>query len=179
MKTENDHQNGIDDSDRPSKTEVKRQMHALTDLGKDLCDLPFEKIKSAPVSERLTEAIAEFHKCRSFGAKKRQLMYIGKLMRSEEHEEISAWINGETLEQKQQVLTMHAAEQWRDKLIESPNALSDFIASYPDASQMGLNNLIRQTKIERDAKKPPKLYRQLYKKLFELIEKAQTSSEDS
>lgn len=179
MKTENDHENQIDDSDRPSKTEVKRQMHALTDLGKQLCDLPFEKIKGSPVSERLAEAIQEFHKCRSFGAKKRQLMYIGKLMRTEEHEEISAWINGETIEQKLQVLTMHAAEQWRDKLIENPLALSELIEAYPQASQLGLNNLIRQTKTEREAKKPPKLYRQLYKKLYELIEKAQNSTEDS
>lgn len=178
MKTENDHENEIDETDRPSKSEVKRQMHALTDLGKQLCDLPFEKIKSAPLSERLLEAVREYHRCRSFGAKKRQLMFIGKLMRQEEHEEIAAWMGGETLDQKLQVLTMHAAEQWRDKLLESPESLSALIEAYPGASQMGLNNLIRQAKVERDARKHPKLYRQLYKKLYELIEQAQTSGKD-
>ena len=96
-------------------------------------------------------------------------------MRTEEHEDIEAWIKGETVEQKLQVLHMHAAEQWRDRLLESPNELSDFIEAYPDAGRMGLNNLIRQAIQERASQKPPKLYRQLYKKIYELIENAQES----
>ncbi|HEX4843863.1 MAG TPA: ribosome biogenesis factor YjgA [Limnobacter sp.] len=170
MNTENDHNGDFDEDDRPSKSAVKRDMLALQDLGKTLCDLPFEKVKRAPVGERMLEAIAEFHKCRSFGAKKRQLQFIGKLMRQEEHEEIQAWVNGESIEQKLKTLHLHAAEEWRERLIENPALLVELIKAYPAAAQENLNPMIRQAAQERAANKPPRNYRQLFQIIYRLIE---------
>lgn len=159
----------IEGSEAPSKTAIKKEMQSLTDLGRELCLMSFEKVKKAPISEALLEAVAQYQKCRGFGAQKRHIHYVGKLMRSEEAEEIRLWLSGETVDQKLQTLNMHAAEQWRDRLIETPGALADFIEAYPEAAQAGLNPIIRQAALERQNRKPPKNYRQLYKKLYALI----------
>lgn len=177
MNSKNSDKDEIDDSDRPSKTAVKKEMLALTDLGKELCELPFDKVKRGPLSERLLEEISIFHKCRTFGAKKRQTQFIGKLMRNEDAEEIRAWIDGETVEQKMQVLHMHAAEQWRDELLARPEALAEFIDAYPDAAKLGLNQVIRAANQEKASNKPPKLYRQLYKQVYSLISQASSEEE--
>ena len=169
MNNQNDKPDNFDEDDRPSKSAVKREMLALQDLGKTLCDLPFEKVKKAPLGERMLEAIAEYHKCRSFGAKKRQLQFIGKLMRNEEHEDIEAWVNGESVEQKLKTLNLHAAEQWRDKLIAEPTLLAELIKAYPTAAQLNLNTVIRQAAAERTANKPPRNYRQLFQIVYGLI----------
>ena len=166
MKHENETQDDFDPNDPPSKSAVKREMLALRDLGKALCELPLEKVKKGPVSESLLEAIKDFHKAKGFGAKKRQMQYIGKVMRAEEAEEIQRWMNGDTVAQKLQVLHMHAAEHWRDLLIAEPKRLQELIEAYPNAASMNLNPLIRGTAQERAAHKPPKLYRQLYQTLY-------------
>ncbi len=173
MNTENDLSGDFDEDDRPSKSAVKRDMLALQDLGKTLCDLPYEKVKRAPLGERLLEAIGDYHKCKSFGAKKRQLQFIGKLMRQEEHEEIQAWVNGESVEQKLKTLHLHAAEEWRERLIENPALLAELIKAYPAAAQENLNPMIRQAAQERAANKPPRNYRQLFQIIYRLIEDQQ------
>ncbi|WP_257512226.1 ribosome biogenesis factor YjgA [Limnobacter parvus] len=170
MEPENEKQGEFEEYDRPSKSSVKRDMLALQDLGKTLCEMPFDKVKRAPIGERLLIEIAEFHKCKSFGAKKRQMQFIGKLMRDEEHEEVQAWVNGETVEQKLKVLHLHAAEQWRDRLIEDPGLLATFIESYPAAARENLNPIIRQAVQERAAKKAPRNFRQLFQIIYRLIE---------
>ena len=170
MEPENDKQGEFEEYDRPSKSAIKRDMLALQDLGKTLCEMPFDKVKRAPIGERLLQEIGEFHKCKSHGARKRQMQFIGKLMRNEEHEDIQAWVNGETVEQKLKVLHLHAAEQWRDRLIEEPGLLATFIESYPAAAQENLNPIIRQAAQERAAKKAPRNFRQLFQILYRLIE---------
>jgi ribosome-associated protein len=170
MKQQSENKSNFEQYDRPSKSSVKRDMLALTDLGRVLCEMPYDKLKRAPLGERLLIEILEFHKCKSFGAKKRQMQFIGKLIREEEHEEIQAWVNGETVEQKLKVLHLHAAEQWRDRLIIDPNLLSVFIENYPSATQENLNPIIRQAIQERLAKKPPRNFRHLFQIIYRLIE---------
>ncbi|NCN88565.1 MAG: DUF615 domain-containing protein, partial [Gallionella sp.] len=65
----------------PSKTKVKKQMHDLQDLGKQLTELPKEKWRALDLPEALLEALADYKRISKFGAQKRQLQYIGKLMR--------------------------------------------------------------------------------------------------
>lgn len=172
MKQQKSSPENIEELEPPSKSAVKREMLALQDLGKTLCELPFDKVKRSPASERLLEAISDFHKCRTFGAKKRQLQFVGKVMRQEDAESIEAWVNGETVEQKLQVLHMHAAERWRDALVENPAKLNEFLDEFPDGARAGLNVIVRNAASERKANKPPKHYRALYQALFQLIQAA-------
>ena len=160
-----------DDSgdEKPSKSELKRRMTALQAIGKTLIEMPFEKVKRAPVSERLIEAIREFHRSKSHEGKRRQLQFVGKVMRDEDGEAITHWISGETIEQKLEVTRMHAAEQWRDRMLAEPTLLAEFYQHYPDAREMDLHNLIRNARMEKEKNKPPKSARELYKRLKEVI----------
>ena len=171
MSENNVTQDDFDDSE-PSKSEIKRQLQAITDLGKTLCSMSLEQIKKAPLNPDVLEAIEQYHRCKSFGAKKRQLLYVGKQLRNEPIDEIHNWLNGETVEQKMQVLNMHTAERWRDALIENPGSLSELIDAYPEAATMNFNQLIRQAKQEQNSNKPPKFYRQLYQRIFTIVEDA-------
>lgn len=182
MKPENDPKRAPDvhsastEAEKPSKTALKKEMLALQALGKELCAMPLEKLRKGPLSEALLDAIALHQKCKSFGARKRQEQFIGKVMRNEEGDEIRAWLDGETVEQKLQVLHMHAAESWRDVLVENPSRLAEFLESYPEAAQAGLNAVIRAAATERQAKKPPKNTRQLYQQLYQIIQKHEAES---
>ncbi len=162
-----------------SKTQIKQQMLAIRDLGKTLCQMPFERLKKSPLSEKVLLEISEYHRCQSFGAQKRQIGYIGKLLRHEDVAEVQAWIQGVSIPQKLQTLTMHAAEQWRDTLVENPKTLDDLIASYPEAVTLDLNPIIRQAQQERKLQKSPKNYRQLYKLIYSLINNANSSEGDA
>ena len=74
----------------PSKTKVKKQMHDLRDLGIQLTELPKDKWRALDLPENLLEALAEYKRITKFGAQKRQMQYIGKLMREVEIEPILA-----------------------------------------------------------------------------------------
>jgi len=87
--------------ERPSKSQVKRDMHALLDLGKDLVELPDEKLKRLPLSEALYDAIRMAQRITSREARRRQIHYVGKLMRQAPAQEIQAqlhaWKHGRAL----------------------------------------------------------------------------------
>ncbi|MCE2679684.1 MAG: DUF615 domain-containing protein [Burkholderiales bacterium] len=159
-KLENDA--GYDDS-RPSKSLVKRQMTALQKTGQALADMPMDRLKRSPAGPALLEAIREYQRTRSHEGRRRQLQYIGKVMRNEDGELLEKWIAGETLDQRLDVTRMHAAEQWRDKLIEQPTLLAEFIRAYPVALDTDLHTLIRNARNEKEKNKPPKSARELFK----------------
>lgn len=171
-KSEQFPKNSTEAASEPSKTQIKQQMLAITDLGKTLCQMPPDRVKKAPLSENVLEQVSEYHRCKSFGAKKRQINYIGKLLREEPVEELQAWIEGSSLPQKLETLNMHAAEKWREALINDPNALQDLINAYPQAATLNLNQRIRQAQHERKLQKTPKNYRQIYKLIYDLIKKS-------
>src|SRR5690606_21216236 len=66
--------------DRPSKSQVKREMLALTDLGKQLVDLPPERLRKLALEEKLHEAIRLAQRTTSREGRRRQIHYVGKLM---------------------------------------------------------------------------------------------------
>ena len=160
-----------DDSgyEKPSKSELKRRMTALQDIGKTLTQMPFEKVKRSPAGERLIEAIREYHRSKSHEGKRRQLQFIGKVMRDEDGQALSDWIQGETLEQKLEVTRMHAAEQWRDRMLAEPNLLAEFYQFFPQARELDLHNLIRNARAEKEKNKPPKSARELYQRLKSIV----------
>jgi len=148
---------------RPSKSELKRQMTALQKTGQALAEMPMDKLKRSPAGPALLEAIREYQRTRSHEGRRRQLQYIGKVMRNEDGELLEKWIAGETLDQRLDVTRMHAAEQWRDKLIAEPTLLSEFIRTYPAALDTDLHTLLRNARNEKEKNRPPKSARELYK----------------
>ncbi len=157
-----------DDSDEESrvksKTQVKKEMHALQDLGEELTHLNKEQLAKMPLPENLRTAIEQAQKMKKREAFRRQLQYIGKLMRNEETEEIQAAFADLKEQQNRDARSLHLIEQWRDDLINGDDTvITQFISAFPDTDRQQLRHLVRGAKQEVSQQKPPAQARKLFK----------------
>jgi ribosome-associated protein len=147
-----------------SKSQLKRESHALTDLGKELVGLTPSKLKKIPLDESLLEAIAQAHRIKERGGHKRQQQYIGKLLRTADIDPILAAMDALKLEHAQENARVHRLEQWRDRLLEEGDtALGELLSQHPDADRQQLRQLLRNAQKEHEQNKPPKSARELFK----------------
>jgi len=164
-----------DDSapDRPSKTQVKRDMHALLDLGKQLVELPTDRLRQLPLSESLFEAIRLAQRTTSREGLRRQVHYVGKLMRQADAEairtQLAIWQNGSRAE----TAALHRIESLRDELLQNDDALTDLLRDHPSADAQQLRTLIREGRKEagRNAALQPgqEPQRKHYRALFQAL----------
>jgi len=154
----------------PSKSQRKREAHALRDLGKALVGLNNAALARIPLPDDLRNAIFEARRIRQRGALKRQLQFIGKLLRGiDEVDAIRQAYEEATHPLRQDVAQHHRLERWRDRLIaEGDAALGDWLAEYPDSDRQHLRQLIRAAEKEKAAGKPPKTARELFRYLNEV-----------
>ena len=155
----------------PSKTKIKKQMHELRDLGKELTELSKDQADQLDIPERLRDAIHEMRSIKKFGAQRRQLQYIGKLMREVDPAPIIAKLDGWKGKSGHHTAYMHQLERWRDRLIENDNAMTDLLAAHPQADAQHLRSLIRNARKEIDTSKPPKNFREIFQVLKEIFPK--------
>lgn len=129
----------------PSRSQKKRDAEALTKLGAELIALKLSQLETLPLTDPLYRAILDAKKIKSFGAKKRQILLIGKLMRSADHEAIlEAW-NLLQSESSAQTADFHALEIWRDRLIQGDNkALTEFVDQYQPEDIQFFRQLIKK-----------------------------------
>lgn len=153
----------------PSKTKIKKQMHELRDLGKELTELSKDQLAQLDIPENLRDAISELKNINKFGAQRRQIQYIGKLMREVETAPILAKLDAWKGKSQVHTAYMHLLERWRDRLIESDSALTELLAAHPHADAQHLRALIRNAQKEHLAGKPPKSYREIFQVLKEII----------
>ena len=159
------------DEEWVSKTEVKRQMHALQELGAKLTQLNKDQLNKLNLGQQLRDAIDEFHRIKSNGAQKRHLQFIGKIMRTEDAEQIEQSIGLFEAGHQAHTQAFHKLEVWRDKLInEGNNALQAYIDENPQADVQHLRQLIRNAQKELKQEKPPASARKLFKYLREIAE---------
>ena len=142
---------GDDQYDGPSKSQVKREMLALVDLGKALVDLSPERLKQLPLSERLYDAIRLAQRTTSREGLRRQIHFVGKLMRDADavliQTQLDTWKNGS----KEQTQAMHRLESLRDRLLKEDQALTDLLTKFPGADVQRLRTLIREGRKEQAA----------------------------
>ncbi len=153
----------------PSKTKIKKQMHELRDLGEELTDLSKDQLAQLDIPENLRDAVREMKNINKFGAQRRQLQYIGKLMRDVDPAPIIAKLNAWKGYSQQHTAYMHQLERWRDRLLESDAALTELLADHPKTDVQRLRALIRNAQKEQEAGKPPKNYREIFQVLKEII----------
>lgn len=142
----------IDDSsdndnfpERPTKSALKRQMTALQKMGETLVDLPEAQLKKIPLENPLLDAIKTARSLKSHEAKRRQLQYIGKLMRNIDAEPIQSALEKVQNKNQQSKAQFHQIERWRDKLIaEGDTALEKLLEQYPDADRQHIRQLMRK-----------------------------------
>ena len=161
----------FDEFDDKSKSQVKRELHALQQLGERLTTLKPELRDRRPLTDALRKALADAPKHTAHIARKRHLQYIGKLMRSQDTEAILALVDQVDASTRQYNERFHALERWRDRLLGGGDAeLEAFLASYPDTDRQHLRGLLRQAQHEAAHNKPPAAARKVFKYLRELDE---------
>jgi ribosome-associated protein len=133
----------------PSRTELKKESAELQKLGEALLTLRADLMERLALPENLLTALDELRRISNFEGRRRQLQYVGKLMRGLEPDTLAA-IRAALDEQRsgsaQQTLALHAAEKWRDDLIASDDALQPWLQAHPDTDVQQLRALIRQAR---------------------------------
>lgn len=152
-----------------SKSQRKREMHALQAMGAKLVELNQTQLAKMPISERLRAAIIEMKRLTSHEAKRRQLQFIGRLMRAEDIEPIAAELQIISHDNIQAKKDLHLVETWRAQLLEQKAALTEFLQQYPHADSQRLRQLIRDTVNEKNTGKPAGANRALFRFLRELL----------
>jgi ribosome-associated protein len=137
--------------DGPSKSQVKREMHALLDLGRELVELSPERLKQLPLSERLYEAIRLAQRTTSREGLRRQTHFVGKLMRDAQADEIRTQLETWKHGSREQTKTMHHLETLRDKLLKDDQVLTTLLTKFPNADIQHLRTLIREGRKELTA----------------------------
>lgn len=166
--------------ERPSKSQIKREMDALQDVGKALCALSLERLAKVPMSERLREAVEEFHRVGKHEAQRRHLQFVGKLMRSEDVKPIQEALDALNGVSRSEVARQHRLERLRERLLEDDAVFGEIATEYPGADLQHLRALKRSALKEREAQKAPRSYRELFKELRALSEAvAEDGDEDS
>jgi ribosome-associated protein len=132
-----------------SRTDLKRESDELQDLGKDLLALRADLFDAIGLPDKLVEALAEAKRITNFEGKRRQMQYVGKIMRKLDPEMVSAARQALQEQQKgsaSEKLQLHLAEQWRDRLIADDGALAPWMAEHPTTDTQQLRALIRQAR---------------------------------
>lgn len=156
-------------SAEPSKSQRKRDAEALQKLGTELLDVPESDWTKLGLPAALIEALTLAGRIQGHGARKRQLQYIGKLMRELDPAPIQQYFEQRRLQARLAAQAHHTLEALRDRLIEEGDAaLATVIDAHPDADRRHLRQLIRQARKERTAQRPPKAARALFRYLREL-----------
>ena len=155
----------------PSKSELKRLMTERQKLAEVLAALSSDALKTIPMDEAIKASIAETNKIKSFEAIRRHKQYLGKLMRFLDEEELDAIqkrldaIQGVS---KAETAKLHHLESYRDRLIANDETFTKMIEQYPDMDIQNMRTLIRNARKEKEANKPPKAFREIFRVLKDM-----------
>lgn len=175
-----------------SKTDLKKHMDHLQSLGEALLtlrsDLMTRLREQHELSDKLIDALAEARRITNFEGKRRQMQFIGKLMRALDEDTVAA-IEAALEEQRkpsaQETLRLHQAEQWRDRLLADDDALTDWLRQDPEADVQHLRALIRQARKDAQAtaaqEKPGEAQRhgKAYREIFQTVRQALAREDDT
>jgi ribosome-associated protein len=159
----------------PSKTQLKAEAGEKQALGEALLTLRADLMARLDLPEKLLDALAQAKRITNFEGRRRQMQFIGKLMRPLDMTPIRAAIDEQANGSADLTLALHLAEQWRDKLIASDDALSLWLTDYPATDSQQLRALIRQAR--KDIAKPetpgeaPR-HGKAYREIFQLVKLA-------
>ena len=151
---------------RPSKTQMKQKSHDLQALGVALTTLSQERLDAIDMPEQLRDAIDEFRRTKSFEGKRRQMQYVGKLMRQADEDVLREAVAAATLGTARQALELHEAEQWRLALITDDDAMTRWLQTHPATDTQQLRSLVRAARRDAAGLPPearqPKSFRELF-----------------
>jgi len=152
-----------------SKSQLKREAKELLDLARQLVAMTDSGLKRLPLDEELREAIEFARSIKAHGAKKRQLMTVGKMLRQRDNQALLDAVQQSDQKTRQANARFHHIESWRDRLCGGNDQdLSELLAQTPDTNAQTLRQLIRNARKEAELGKPPASARKLFKLLREM-----------
>ena len=151
-----------------SKSQRKREAQELLDVAKNLISMPESRLKRMPLDDDLRREIEFARSIRPHGARKRQLLTVGKMLRKRDVDALLEELEDVNKKNRKLNARHHLVEAWRDKLIEgSDQTLSEFLELSPTSNAQTMRQLIRNARKEAKAGKPPAASRKLFKLLRE------------
>ena len=168
----------------PSKTQLKAEAGEKQALGEALLTLRADLMARLDLPEKLLDAIAQARRITNFEGRRRQMQFIGKLMRPLDDEPIRAAIDEQLNGSAQLTLTLHLAEQWRDRLIASDEALGTWLTEYPGTDSQQLRALIRQARKDAKPEKSESAgeaprHGKAYREIFQLVRQAMSQEPEA
>jgi ribosome-associated protein len=165
--------------ERPSKSELKRQSNELQKLGEQLIDAPRDRVKRVPMPDNVRDAILMCQTITNHEGRRRQLQFVGKLMRTLDEEEVA--VIQRTIESwkgtsRAEAAALHALERRREKLLADDKALTQLLEEHPQLDVQHLRTLIRNARKEQAENKPPKAYREIFQILKDLAKPAKAAA---
>ena len=154
---------------RPSRTRLKQQSQELQVLGMAVAELSADRLAAIDMPEALRSEIDEFRRTKSFEGRRRQMQYVGKLMRSADEEALREAVAAATLGSAKQTLALHEAERWRAELVADDDALTRWMALYPDTDSQQLRSLVRAARRDTAALTPEARQPKSLRELFQFI----------
>jgi ribosome-associated protein len=170
-------------TDEPTRTDLKRESTELQKLGEDLLTLRADFIARLDLPEKLVDAVAECKRITNFEGIRRQMQFIGKLMRKLEdskHDEIRAALDEQHMPSAKETLLLHQAEQWRDRLVADDDAVGQWITLSPKTDSQQLRALVRQARKDAKPEKPGLAPRhgRAYRDIFQMVREALTAAQE-
>lgn len=164
-------------TDELSRTELKAESDALQKLGTELLSLRADLLAKLPLSDKLVDAIVEAKRITNFEGRRRQLQFVGKLMRKLEAvviEQVRSALQEQNNGSAAENLLLHQAEQWRERMMADDNAVSDWLGQYPATDMQHLRALVRQARKEAKPEKAGAAPRhgRSYREIFQLLREA-------
>ena len=162
----------MDESERPSKSQRKREMQVLQDIGAQLVELNADQLAQIELPEFLLEAILAAQRIRDFEGRRRQMQYIGKLMREVDPAPICAKLDQWHGVARAHTASQHLAERWRERLLDEDDALALFANEYPGSDLQRLRSLVASIKRDKAVGRPLRNYRELFRAVRDIMGKS-------
>jgi ribosome-associated protein len=152
-----------------SRTRLKEEMQDLQRLGESIVKLPLDRINKIEMPEELRDAILLARTLKKHGAMRRQMQYIGTLMRKIDTEPIRRFVDDINRGSKNESREFHKFEKLRDDLMNGrEGAMEQVLEIYPGVDRQHLRQLVRNAVKEKEKEQPPKASRALFRYLKEL-----------
>ncbi len=160
----------MEEDDFISKTRRKRQMRELQDAGAELVALSAEQLARIRMPESLREAVQDAQRFTRHEARRRQLQYIGRIMRDIDAGPIVEQLAALTAPSKRQTALFHVAERWREDLLSDASALERFVKEFPEADPHRIRTMVDEAREEKRAARPPRRFRELFHFLSAILQ---------
>jgi ribosome-associated protein len=171
-------------TDEPTRTDLKKESTEVQKLGEGLLTLRADLMTKLDLPEKLVDGVAEAKRITNFEGKRRQMQFIGKLMRKLEPtkwDEIRAALEEQHMPSAKETMVLHQAEQWRDRLIADDDAVGQWLNLSPDTDSQNLRALVRQARKDAKPEKPGEALRhgRPYRDIFLLVREALLANQEA